>query len=304
MHPVFFFLTLTTVLLSLSSCRPGVLLTPWPTPVADAAEKETPTAATATPQPAATLGAALNSPAITDPRPKRSPVPGVAPELPPINPTLVTHGDRSLPYIALTFDACQTVGAPTGYDQAIIRILNGTHTPATLFLGGLWMQQHPAQTRALAANPLFELGNHSWSHLDFTELSPEEMSREILRTQDAMYQLTGRQPTLFRFPFDTYTDGALAIAGQHGLRAIQADVISGDADPRISTRDIVNTVTAKTQNGSIIIMHMNTRGWHTAEALPPLIQRLRDQGYTFITVSQLLGLAPLPTPVADTDRTP
>jgi peptidoglycan/xylan/chitin deacetylase (PgdA/CDA1 family) len=304
MHPVFILLTLTTILLSLSGCRSAVPLTPWPTPVADVAEKETLTAATATAQPAATLGAALNSPAITDPRPRRSPVPGVARELPPIDPVLVTHGDRSLPYIALTFDACQTVSSPTGYDQAIIRILNGTHTPATLFLGGLWMRQHPAQTRTLAANPLFELGNHSWSHLNFTELNPEEMSREILRTQDAMYQLTGRQPTLFRFPFDTYTDDALAVVGQHGLRAIQADVISGDADPRISTRDIVNTVTAKTQNGSIILMHVNTRGWHTAEALPPLIQRLRDQGYTFVTVSQLLGLAPLPTPIADTDANP
>jgi peptidoglycan/xylan/chitin deacetylase (PgdA/CDA1 family) len=239
-----------------------------------------------------------------DPDPKLNPVPGAAPKLLPIDPALVTHGDRSLPYIALTFDACQTVGSPTGYDQAIIRILNGTHTPATLFLGGLWMQQHPAQTRALAANPLFELGNHSWSHLDFTELTPEEMSREILRAQDAMYQLTGRQPTLFRFPYDTYTDDALGVVGQHGLRAIQADVISGDADSRISTRDLVNTVTARTQNGSIILMHMNTHGWHTAEALPPLIQRLRDQGYTFVTVSQLLGLAPLPTPVTDTDKTP
>jgi peptidoglycan/xylan/chitin deacetylase (PgdA/CDA1 family) len=304
MHRVFILLTLITILLSLSGCRSGVLPTPWPTPVADVAEKETLTAATATPQPAATLGAALSSPAITDPRPKQSPVPGVAPALPPIEPALVTHGDRSRPYIALTFDACQTVGSPTGYDQAIIRILNGTHTPATLFLGGLWMQQHPAQTQALATNPLFELGNHSWSHLDFTELSPEEVSREILRTQDIMVQLTGRQPTLFRFPFDTYTDDALAAVGQHGLRAIQADVITGDADPRITTRDIVNSVTAKTQNGSIIIMHMNTHGWHTAEALPPLIQRLRDQGYTFVTVSQLLGLAPLPTPVADPDRTP
>lgn len=166
------------------------------------------------------------------------------------------------------------------------------------------MQQHPAQTRTLAANPLFELGNHSWSHRDFTALSPEEMSREILRTQDAMYQLTGRQPMLFRFPFDTYTDDALAVVGQHGLRAIQADVISGDADPRISTRDIVTTVTARTQKGSIILMHVNTHGWHTAEALPPLIQRLHDQGYTFVTVSQLLGLAPLPTPVADMDGTP
>jgi peptidoglycan/xylan/chitin deacetylase (PgdA/CDA1 family) len=293
-HQVIIFLTSTTILLGLSGCRSAVPLTPWPTSMPRPADKETPPASA---EPAATLVPAPTLPA-TDP------VPGTAPELPPIEPTLVTHGDPSRPYIALTFDACQTVGSRTGYDQAIIRILNGTHTPATLFLGGLWMQQHPAQTQALAANPLFELGNHSWSHLDFTELSPEEMSREIVRAQDAMYQLTGRQPTLFRFPFDTYTDDALAVVGQHGLRAIQADVITGDADPRISTGDIVNTVTARAQNGSIIIMHMNTHGWHAAEALPPLIQRLRDQGYTFVTVSQLLGLAPLPTPVADTHGTP
>jgi peptidoglycan/xylan/chitin deacetylase (PgdA/CDA1 family) len=300
MHQVIIFLISTAILFGSSGCRPDVPLTPWPTPMARPVEKEMPPA---TSQPAATLVPPLTWPA-TEPLPKLSPAPDVAPELPPIEPALITHGDRALPYIALTFDACQTAGDPTGYDEAIIRILNGTHTPATLFLGGLWMQQHPTQTRALAANPLFELGNHSWSHLDFTELSPEEMSREILRAQDAMYQLTGRQPTLFRFPFDTYTDDALAVVGQHGLRAIQADVITGDADPRISTGDIVNTVTARTQNGSIIIMHMNTHGWHTAEALPPLIQRLHDQGYTFVTVSQLLGLAPLPTPGADTDGNP
>jgi peptidoglycan/xylan/chitin deacetylase (PgdA/CDA1 family) len=45
-------------------------------------------------------------------------------------------------------------------------------------------------------------------------------------------------------------------------------------------------------------MHMNGRGWHTAEALPVIIKQLRARGYTFVTLSQLLGLAPPPTPVA------
>ena len=43
-----------------------------------------------------------------------------------------------------------------------------------------------------------------------------------------------------------------------------------------------------------IIMHANGRGWHTAEALPEMIQYLREQGYTLVTVSQLLGLEPIP----------
>ncbi|MBN1221054.1 MAG: polysaccharide deacetylase family protein [Anaerolineae bacterium] len=195
----------------------------------------------------------------------------------------------------LTFDACQSAGEPAGYDAAIINILTTTATPATLFLGGLWMQRYSAQTQALAGNPLFELGNHSWSHPDFTQLGPAEMSAEIQRTQQLLLSLTGQQPTLFRFPFDRYTDEAVVVVGQHGLRAISGDVISGDPDPQVSARAMVQAITGQVDNGSIIIMHMNTRGEHTAEALPEIISQLREQGYTFVTVSQLLGLAPLPT---------
>jgi len=222
-----------------------------------------------------------------------------APTLPPAEPGLITHGDRSLPYVALTFDACQKPGKPTGYDAAIIDALVETETPATLFLGGLWMQSHPTQTQALAAQPLFELGNHSWSHPDFRELSPEEIGRELLRTQHMMYALTGRQPTLFRLPFGTYDDEALAIVARHGLRAIQWDVVTGDPDPNVSAEDIASAVTAQVRNGSIVIMHMNGRGWHTAEALPTLIERLRARGYRLVTVSQLLRLAPVATPVPE-----
>jgi peptidoglycan/xylan/chitin deacetylase (PgdA/CDA1 family) len=212
----------------------------------------------------------------------------------PLEPTAITHGDRSRPHIALTFDACQSPDRPTGYDEAIINILTETNTPATMFLGGLWMQRHPNQTQALAANPLFELGNHSWSHPDFTRLSSAEMSAEIMRTQQIMHTLTGQRPTLFRFPFDIYTDEAVAVVSQHGLRVISADVVSGDADPNVSAQAIVHQVTTQVENGSIVIMHINARGWHTAEALPMVIRQLCEAGYTFVTVSQLLELAPLP----------
>ena len=50
----------------------------------------------------------------------------------------------------------------------------------------------------------------------------------------------------------------------------------------------------RVQNGSIIIMHANGRGWHTAEALPQMIEYLQSQGYIMVTVSQLLGLEPIP----------
>ena len=239
---------------------------------------------------------AAASPVIPTPVPTATPVseavPSAAPRLPPVEETFITHGDCTLPRIALTFDACQTTDRPAGYDAAIIDVLTETETPATLFLGGLWMQSHPTQTQALAASPLFELGNHSWSHPNFAEISPAEMSAEILRTQDIMHELTGRQTGLFRLPFGTYTEEALAVIAEHGLRTIQWDVVSGDPDPNISADDIVRAVTSQARNGSIVIMHMNTRGWNTAEALPRLIDGLAARGFEFVTVSELLGLEP------------
>ncbi len=80
------------------------------------------------------------------------------------------------------------------------------------------------------------------------------------------------------------------VVEQHSLQAIQWDVVSGDPDPGISARDIVAEVTTQAQNGSIVIMHMNGWGRHTAEALPDVVRQLREQSYTFVTVSQLLRL--------------
>ena len=293
---------------SLSMDQPQSARTPTPpvdkssTPGSDA---EPPVVASAT------VTAPLAAPS---PTAEPEPVSRGAPPLPPVEKALITHGDRSLPVapvvpvlsevessevepsevepanIALTFDACQTAHTPAGYDAAIIDVLIETETPATLFLGGLWMQSHPTQTRALAANPLFELGNHSWSHLDFAQISSEEMSAEILRTQDIMHELTGRQPRLFRLPYGTYTDEALAVVAQHGLHTIQWDVVTGDPDPDVSAEAMVNAVMSQARDGSIVIMHMNTRGWNTAEALPDMIDGLSARGFSFVTVSELLGL--------------
>ena len=288
-------LILAAALLGLAACGPAALPPSSPTPPPESTQPETPPPPIAASRP-------VDAPAPTAPPaaadPWRASSLDRLPKLPSLDPSLISHGDRSRPAIALTFDACQVVNEPAGYDEAIIQTLTDTGTPATLFLGGLWMQWHSAPTQALAANPLFELGNHSWGHADFTKIGADEMSAEILQTQAIMLNLAGRQPGLFRFPYDVYTDEALAVVGRHGLRAVEGDVISGDPDPRASAQVIIDTVTAQARGGSIVIMHMNGRGRHTAQALPVVIKQLRARGYTLVTVSQLLGLAPLPTPVA------
>jgi peptidoglycan/xylan/chitin deacetylase (PgdA/CDA1 family) len=217
-------------------------------------------------------------------------VPTVVP--PPLGEgMLITHGDRSRPMVALTFDACQSKESVAGYDVAIIRTLTETHTAATLFLGGLWAESHPEETRLLAEVPYFELGNHSYSHPDFAAISREAMVEEITKTQEIIYELTGKRPTLFRLPFGTYTQEALNVIAGQGLRIIQWDVVTGDPDPNISAEDIIRAVETEARNGSIIIMHMNERGWHTAEALPTVIAKLKEKEFQLVTVSELLAVS-------------
>lgn len=212
-----------------------------------------------------------------------------APALPPVRPRLVTQGDpHGGKRIALTFDACQTA-RPAGFDRRIVQILRRTHTPATLCLGGRWMQTHPAATRDLGRDSLFELGNHSYLHPHMTKVSPARMRAEMQQTQDIMYTLTGHQGTLFRPPYGEYNAQVEQQAAFLGLRTLTWSLVTGDPDPHVTAPRIVRAVLARAHPGAIVIMHVNGRGWHTAQALPSLIAALRARGYTFVTVSQMLS---------------
>ena len=245
---------------------------------------------TATPLPIITLSVTQTETVV----PTETARPDVAPTLPHTDVQFIYHGDRDKPYVALTFDLCQKPELPAWFDQGIYDVLTRYDVPATFFMGGDWMRTHVDETLLLAANPKFELGNHSWSHPDLPGLSEQTISSEIIKTQDMLYKLTGRQAKLFRLPSGLSDDLALSVIAWNGLYTIQWDVETGDPDPTIDADRMNWAVRERVQNGSIIIMHANGRGWHTAEALPQMIEYLQSQGYTLVTVSQLLGLEPIP----------
>lgn len=226
--------------------------------------------------------------------PTETPRSNIAPTLPHKDVHFIYSGDRNKPYVALTFDLCQKPEFPAWFDQGIVDVLTQYDAPATFFMGGDWMRTHVDETLLLASNPKFDLGNHSWSHPDLPGLSEETISSEIVKTQNLLYELTGRQSKLFRLPAGKYDDLTLSVIAWYGLYTIQWDVETGDPDPTIDAERLNWAVRERVQNGSIIIMHANGRGWHSAEALPQMIEYLRGQGYTLVTVSQLLGLEPVP----------
>ncbi|MEI2772313.1 MAG: polysaccharide deacetylase family protein [Candidatus Competibacter sp.] len=226
-----------------------------------------------------------------------------------VNPA---HGEK---LVALTFDLCEQANETTGYDGEIVDILRAEKVTATFFAGGKWMRSHPERAMQLIADPLFEIGNHAWTHGNLRVLRGEEMAEQIQWTQ-AQYELLRERllslpcaasmaksqtqhipplPTTFRFPYGACDATALKAVAEAGLYPIQWNVVSGDPTQRQTAELMAKEILNKMRPGSIVIAHANGRGWHTGEALRILIPALRKQGYRFVTVSELLKSG---TPVA------
>jgi len=170
------------------------------------------------------------------------------------------------------------------------------HVPATFFLAGKWMERYPDTTARLAADPLFELGSHSYSHRAFHTpcyglggLPVGEMAADVMQSFDVLRRFTDHPVPYFRFPGDCYDRTSLAAIASTHVAVIGVDVASGDAFGT-SVRAIVDTVLSQAHNGSIVVMHVtggNTAPL-TADALPDIVTGLRARGYALVTVTDLL----------------
>jgi peptidoglycan-N-acetylglucosamine deacetylase len=210
------------------------------------------------------------------------------PPLQPVVPEVVFHGPRDEKRIALTFDACSTRDV-SKYDERVTQELIATHTPATIFLGGSWAVEEKAIVKQLAANPLFELANHSYTHPHMAAIIDEvRIRRELQRTQAEIHLLTGATPKLFRPPYGEYNERLVRIAAELGLTTVEYDLASGDPDRHATKERLIHWVLEKAQPGSIIVMHINHRRFHTAEALPGIIAGLRARGFELVTVGELI----------------
>jgi len=212
------------------------------------------------------------------------------PTLEPVSAAVISRPEIAGKRVALTFDACSTLER-SFYDDRITRVLLQTKTPATMFLSGRWAETHLRQVRVLSEIPLFELGNHSYIHPHMTEVPEDRQREELLWTQQILLSLTGKLPRLFRAPYGEIDSELAQVAAQNGLRTVEYDFPSGDPDKHFTRERLVGWVLAKARPGSIVVMHMNRHGWHTAEALPEIIAGLRAKGFVLSKVSEMIDEA-------------
>lgn len=223
----------------------------------------------------------------------------------PPPPQVIFSGPRTVKAVALTFDADLTTYMGRELDSGKIRSFDNVRAidelirlrvPATFFLTGLWMLRYPAETRRLAANPLFEIGTHSYEHRAFTPrcyglgtLPPNAMATDIERAQRVLRRLDPHASNLFRFPGGCFNATALKEVAPTHVQIVEYDVAGGDAFST-SASGIVRTTLRGARPGAIIVLHVNggDTAPATALALPGIVSGLRRDGYRLVTVSELL----------------
>ena len=206
-------------------------------------------------------------------------------------PTSSTVGDRELPIycvetdekkISLTFDAAWG----NEDTKQIMDILNKHDVKVTFFMTGGWVEQFPDDVKMIYENG-HDLGNHSQNHKNMSQITDSEKESELLSVHEKVKELTGYEMFLFRPPYGDYDNAVVKTAKKCGYYTIQWDVDSLDWKD-YGVDSIIKTVTQHKAlgNGSIILCHNGAK--YTAQALDTMITTLKEAGYTFVPLSELI----------------
>jgi peptidoglycan/xylan/chitin deacetylase (PgdA/CDA1 family) len=129
-----------------------------------------------------------------------------------------------------------------------------------------------------------EIGNHSWSHPDFTKLKPKQIKQQISRTQAVVAATGAPAPTLFRPPY--------AAVNKKVQTNVPLTIMLWDEDPRDwatdSAKKVAKSVIKQAQPGGIVDLHDLDPS--TAKAVPAILKNLHKQHYHLVTISYLLNL--------------
>lgn len=181
--------------------------------------------------------------------------------------------------VALTFD-----DGPGALTDAVLDLLADEGVPATFFQVGSSVPGNDAiEHRILRAGHV--LANHTWSH----PVMQGGYVAEITNTQDAIRTASGFTPCLFRAPYGINPPEVVALAADHGLVTVNWNVDSRDW-AGVDAATMLTTILGQTQPGSIALFHDGNDNTAMLTALRQYIDILRERGYRFLTVPELLRL--------------
>lgn len=183
---------------------------------------------------------------------------------------------------ALTFDISWGTKVP----GPVLDTLKQHNVKSTFFISGPWALKHPEFPKRIVAEG-HEIASHGEEHVNLSDYSKAEVKKNILTAQEKIKEVTGVTPTLIRTPNGDWNDMVLTTAEELNYKVIQWSADSLDWK-KPGVQAIVDRVLQKTDPGAIILMHASDTCLQTPEALPQVLDGLKQQGYQLVTVSELL----------------
>lgn len=185
--------------------------------------------------------------------------------------------------IYLTFDC----GYENGYTEGILDTLKETNTKAVFFITGHYLKSSKAIVERMM-NEGHIIGNHTYSHKDFTQSTSAEILSDIKKLEDAFYQEFGVSMSKFvRPPRGEYNEMSQKTLKDNGYTSIfwSLAYVDWNKDVYNGNHYSYNKVLSRIHNGAIILMH--TVGKDNMVDLKDIILELKEEGYVFSTIDKL-----------------
>ena len=187
--------------------------------------------------------------------------------------------DPSKKMVAITFD-----DGPHGSNtKRVLDIFEKYDGRATFFMLGKLVDVYPDVVKDVYARG-FEVANHSWDHANLPKQSMEKVTSEIYDTQNAIYKVIGKEPTLFRPPYGAYNSAikAESIAGNVSVMLWTGDTEDWKTREANAVRD---AIVRDAYDGAVILLHdIHTTSVDGVEMALPI---LKEKGYQLVTVDTL-----------------
>ncbi|HHV78201.1 MAG TPA: polysaccharide deacetylase family protein [Firmicutes bacterium] len=187
--------------------------------------------------------------------------------------------------VALTFDIAFGENTPS----LILETLNRHQVKGTFFVTGPWAVAHKQQIKDMITSK-HEVGSMGYWFEDTRSLTRERIIDSVKRGSKAICDLTGKSPLLFRPPAGGYDDNVISAAMEIGQYTVTWSLDSMDwKNPGADV--VIKRVVSGVRPGDIIRFVASDSSRQTHVALPAIILALREKGYEFLTVSELLKLS-------------
>lgn len=192
-------------------------------------------------------------------------------------------GDTTKKELYLTFDN----GYENGYTAKVLDVLKEKQVPAIFFVTGHYAKDQPELMKRMTKEGHL-IGNHSWSHPDMTQIDESRIKEELDKVKAEVAQVTGQQTmTYLRPPRGIFNDRSLAVSKELGYTNVFWSVAYKDWDTKSQKgwKYAYDQVMAQLHPGAVILLHSVSKD--NAEALGPIIDAARKQGYEFKGLNQL-----------------